>query len=54
LWNFLILLTYGNLKRARTTLGQMVYRADRDILDRLGVERVPSVITQEGERLRVE
>ena len=32
----------------------MVYRADKGILDRLGVERVPSVITQDGERLRVE
>jgi len=52
--NLLILLTDGNLKRASTTLGQMVYRADRNILERLGVEKVPSVITQEGERLRVE
>jgi len=52
--NLLILLTDGNLKRASTTLGQMVYRADRNILERLGVERVPSVITQEGEKLRVE
>jgi len=48
------LLTDGNLNRASTTLGQMVYRADKGILDRLGVERVPSVITQDGERLRVE
>jgi len=52
--NLLILLTDGNLNRASTTLGQMVYRADKGILDRLGVEKVPSVITQEGERLRVE
>jgi len=52
--NLLILLTDGNLNRASTTLGQMVYRADRNILDRLGVEKVPSVITQDGERLRIE
>lgn len=51
--NLLILLTDGNLKRASTIVGQMVYRADKSILDRLGVERVPSVVTQEGERLRV-
>ncbi len=52
--NLLILLTGGNLKRVSTTLGQMVYRADKHILDRLGVEKVPSVITRHGERLRVE
>jgi hypothetical protein len=52
--NLLILLTYGNLERASSIAGQMVYRADKNILDRLGVERVPSVITQDGERLRVE
>jgi len=52
--NLLILLTDGNLERASSIAGQMVYRADKNILDRLGVERVPSVITQDGERLKVE
>src|ERR1700757_4572645 len=46
--DLLILLTEGNLQRGMETAGQMVYRADNHILERLGVEKVPSVITQEG------
>jgi len=52
--NLLVILTDGNLPRAAEKIGQMVYRADNRILERLGVERVPSVITQEGTKLRVE
>ena len=52
--NLLVLLTDGNLTRAAEKIGQMMYRADNRILDRLGVEKVPSVITQEGVRLKVE
>jgi hypothetical protein len=52
--NLLILLTDGNLPKAAEKIGQMVYRADNHILERLGIERVPSVITQEGVRLKVE
>ena len=51
--NLLILLTDGNLPRAAEKAGQMVYKADSHILDRLGVEKVPSIITQEGVRLKV-
>ncbi|HWP91768.1 MAG TPA: hypothetical protein VNN20_06190 [Thermodesulfobacteriota bacterium] len=52
--NLLVLLTDGNLPRAAEKIGQMVYKGDSHILERLGVERVPSVITQEGVRLKVE
>lgn len=52
--NLLVLLTDGNLPKAAEKIGQVVYRADNRILERLGVERVPSVITQEGTKLRVE
>jgi hypothetical protein len=52
--DLLILLTDGNLQRAAETAGQMVYKADNHILERLGAERVPSVITQERVRLKIE
>ena len=52
--NLLILLTDGNLQRAAETAEQMVYRVDSHILERLGIEKVPSLITQEGVRLKVE
>ena len=52
--NLLVLLTDGNLPKGAEKIGQMVYRADNRILERLGVEKVPSVITQEGGRLKVE
>lgn len=52
--NLLVLLTDGNLTKAAEKIGQMVYKGDSHILERLGVERVPSVITQEGTKLRVE
>lgn len=52
--NLLLLLTDGNLQRAAEKIGQMVYKADSHMLERLGVEKVPSVITEEGTKLRVE
>lgn len=52
--NIIILLTDGNLQRASEKAEQIVYRADVNILQRLGIERVPSIVTQDGIRLKVE
>lgn len=52
--NLLVLLTDGNLPKAAEKIGQMVYKADSHILERLGIKKVPSLITQEGVMLKVE
>lgn len=43
----------GNLQNAAENAGQIVYRADSHILERLEVEKVPCAITQEGVKLKV-
>ena len=48
-----LLLTDGDVRRASSLAGRMVYRASPFILERLGVEKTPSLVTQDGNRLRV-
>ena len=48
-----LLLTDGDVRRASSLAGRMVYRASPFILERLGVEKTPSLVTRDGNRLRV-
>ena len=48
-----LMLTDGDVRRASSLAGRMVYRASPFILERLGVEKTPSLVTQDGNRLRV-
>ena len=50
----ILLLIDGDIKKASSLAGQAVYRASPLILRRLQVEKVPSRVTQEGQKLRVE
>ena len=49
----ILLLTDGNIQKASSLAGQIVYKATPFILRRLQVEKVPSLVTQEGKKLRV-
>jgi len=49
----ILLLTDGDIRRASLVAGQMAYKASPFILRRLQIEKVPSLVTQEGRRLRV-
>ena len=48
-----LLLTDGDVRRASSLAGRTVYGASPFILERLGIEKAPSLVTQEGDRLRV-
>lgn len=48
-----LLLTDGDVRAASSLAGRMVYRASPFILERLQVQKTPSLVTQEGLRLRV-
>ena len=48
-----LILTDGDVRRASSLAGRMVYRASPFILERLGVEKTPSFVTRDGNRLRV-
>ena len=50
----ILLLTEGDIKRASSLAGQPVYKASPFMLRRLQIEKVPSLVTQEGRKLRVE
>ena len=50
----ILILTDGDIKRASSLAGQMVYKASPFVLKRLKIEKVPSLVTQEGRKLRVE
>ncbi len=50
----ILLLTDGDIQRASSLAGQMVYKASPFILKRFKIEKVPSLVTQEGRELRVE
>lgn len=50
----ILLLTDGDIRRAYLVAGQMVYKASPFMLRRLKIEKVPSLVTQEGRKLRVE
>lgn len=48
-----IMLTDGDVRTASSLAGRMVYRASPFILERLRIEKTPSLVTQEGLRLKV-
>lgn len=52
--NPILLLTDGDIRRASSLAGQMVYKATPFMLKRFKIEKVPSLVTQEGKKLRVE
>lgn len=51
--NPVLLLTDGDVQRASSLAGRMVYKASPFMLRRLQIEKVPSLVTQEGRKLRV-
>lgn len=48
-----LLLTDGDVRGVSSLAGRMVYRASPFILERLRIEKTPSLVTQEGLRLKV-
>jgi conjugal transfer pilus assembly protein TraW len=50
----ILLLTDGDIRKASSLAGRMVYRANPLMLRRLQIEKVPSLVTQEGRKLKVE
>lgn len=50
----ILMLTDGDVRRASSLAGQMVYKASPLMLKRFKIEKVPSLVTQEGRKLRVE
>ena len=50
----ILILTDGDILKASSLAGQPVHKANLFILRRLKIEKVPSLVTQEGKRLRVE
>ena len=51
--NPILLLTDGDIQRASSLASQAVYKASPFMLRRLQIEKVPSLITQDGRKLRV-
>ena len=49
----ILLLTDGDIRRTSLLAGQTVYKATPFMLRRIGVEKVPSLVEQEGRKLRV-
>lgn len=49
----ILLLTDGDTRRASSLAGRMVYKASPFMLRRLQIEKVPSLVEQEGRRLKV-
>ena len=52
--NPILILTHGDIRRASSFAGQIVYKANPFMLRRFQVEKVPSLVKQEGRKLRVE
>ena len=52
--NPILLLTDGDIRRASSLAGQIVYKASPFMLKRLQVEKVPSLVTRDERKLRVE
>ncbi len=50
----ILILTDGDIQRASSLAGQIVYKASPFMLRRLQIEKVPSLVTQDGRKLRVE
>ena len=49
----ILLLTDGDIRRASSLAGQIVYRASPLMLKRFKIEKVPSLVEQEGRKLSV-
>ncbi len=49
----ILLLTDGDIQRASSLADRMVYKATPFMLRRLGIEKVPSLVEQQGRELRV-
>lgn len=49
----ILILTDGDIRRASSLAGQPVYKASPFILKRLKIEKVPSLVEQEGRKFRV-
>ena len=49
----ILILTDGDIKRASSLAGQVVYKASPFMLRRFQIEKVPSLIEQRGRKLRV-
>ena len=50
----ILVITDGDIQRASSLAGQVVYKATPFMLRRLQIEKVPSFVTQKGKKLRVE
>ena len=50
----ILILTDGDIQRASSLAGQIVYKASPFMLRKFQVEKVPSLVTQDGRKLRVE
>ena len=50
----ILILTDGDIRRASSLAGQIVYKASPFMLKRLQVEKVPSLVTRDERKLRVE
>ena len=50
----ILLLTDGDIRRASSLADRVVYKASPFMLKRLKIEKVPSLITHEGEKLKVQ
>lgn len=48
-----LMLTDGDVRGASSLAGRMVYRANPFILERLRIEKTPSVVTQDGLKLKI-
>ena len=51
--NAILIITGGDIRRASSLAERTVYKATPFILSRLKIEKVPSLLTQEGRKLRV-
>ena len=51
--NAILIITDGDVRRASSLAGRIAYKANPFILRRLRIEKVPSLVTQEGRKLRV-
>ena len=49
----ILLLTDGYIRRASSLAGQPVYKASPFILKRFKIEKIPSLVVQEGKKLKV-
>ena len=51
--NAILIITDGDMQRASSLAGRIVYKATPFMLGRFQVEKVPSLVTQKGKKLRV-